>query len=645
MPLEPKSLNTRSAGWLLAGIAGIAFVMSVVVGRSLYPLGSLNHDDAMYAFQARLLLHGHLSLPASFEPFRPWASGTRNGHIVLKYTPVWPAMLALGDRLGSMRFAAAGAAAAAAVFVGLIGREMFGRWLEGLLAAAVLVLSPLFLFQSGTYLPYVFEFALEAAIVWLVVSAVHDEAPRGRRVRLVLSGFLWGAALFARQYDALLLALPLVIAAAIAVRHRPRRLVQWGTWAACGTALPILALLSFNAVLMGSPLRNTFNVTGPNDTLGFGSRGVFPTTEFKFTMTDAAVSVERNLAQLPGWTFGGYLLLALAAIGLWRSRRQGFPVWAVAGIAASFTIGYALFWSPYSIVKLWPGARTLGPFYHLALLIPIAIFSACALGALFDRSRMLGGVAIGVLAISTAFAVSTRVDRNGDVTDEYRAARVMVDDAHLDHAVLFLEDRGQQGFESATPFLENTPSLSTQRVIYAIEGGPGDLDVLARYPDRVGARLRSELRPGDEILNPTRFIERLHVSRGTAVTLRFRIVNTVGFPTVVSKMTVGNTTQQIVLDTVSKKGATYEVAWTLTTAPTTKSPTDMTVAPGRGTATVQAEFVANDGKSELYERRYPYIATDARLAVLQPGVGRYYFQFGSPVWLDQDVTPTLAQTG
>ena len=89
--------------------------------------------------------------------------------------------------------------------------------------------------------------------------------------------------------------------------------------------------------------------------------------------------VRASLLQFPGWTLGGVVLVGLALYGLWRNRRAGAAVWSIVAIGLSFVIGYAFFWSPYSIVKLWPGARTMGPFYHLPLLIPLAVFAAAGL--------------------------------------------------------------------------------------------------------------------------------------------------------------------------------------------------------------------------------------------------------------------------
>ena len=452
------------------------------------PLGSINHDEQTYVFSARLLGHGHLTLPESFAPFRPWAAGVRNGKVVLKYTPVWPAVLAVGDKLGSTRLGAAAAAGVAVALMGLLGREVFGRWTEGLLAAVFLALSPLFFLQTGTYLPYVFQLVLNLAVVYLVLGAFRrwpatgptaarcGDPTRCRRDALrcrVLRASVRRALARGADCDR----------RGVALRRTYRRLLVAAGLSFLGAAIPLAALLVFNNTLMGSPFENTFTITGPNDKLGFGMRGVFESSSFNFTPAHGALSLKENLLQFPGWAFGGTLLVALALFGLWRARHRGLDVWAIAGLAVSFAVGYAFFWSPYSIVRLWPGAHTMGPFYHLTLLIPLAILGAAGLGVVLDRSRALGAVTLGVLFVFTAGTVTAQIDRNRGVTRQYRATEHLVDDAHLGRSVLFMEDRGTSGFASSAPFLENTPTLD-QRTVYALDDGPGNFAVLDRFPDR-----------------------------------------------------------------------------------------------------------------------------------------------------------------
>jgi 4-amino-4-deoxy-L-arabinose transferase-like glycosyltransferase len=398
--------RSRFAVPLLCGVSVVAGLTAWAVSRWLYPLGSINHDEQMYVFSARLLRQGHVSLPKDYTPFRPWGSGVHGGRLVLKYTPVWPAVLSIGTLVGSVRVAQAAVAAAAVALIGVLGREVFGRWREGLVAAVIVLLSPLFISQSGTTLPYVFQFVLDLAVVVLVLGALRrwpNETPAARAVvvRLVLAGAVWGVACFARPYDAVLLAIPIAAVVVVSMRHRLHQLLVTLWWTAAGACAPIAALLAYNAVLMGNPLRTTFLITGASDQLGFGTRGVFPTSTFDFSPQDGRISLERNLLQFPGWVFGGALLVAVALFGLWRHRNKGPDVWLVAGIAVTFAVGYAFFWSPYSIVQLWPGARTMGPFYHLPLLIPVALFGASGVTALGERSRALGALTVCALAAIT----------------------------------------------------------------------------------------------------------------------------------------------------------------------------------------------------------------------------------------------------
>lgn len=644
-----QRLSSRFGPLLLGALSLIAGLTAWSVSRWLYPLGSINHDEQMYVFSARLLRQGHVSLPTAYAPFRPWASGVSGGKLVLKYTPVWPAVLSLGTLVGSVRLAQAAVAAAAVALIGVLGREVFGRWREGLLAAVIVMLSPLFISQSGTALPYVFQLVLDLAVVVLVLGAMRRwpdgiAASRSVVVRLILAGAVWGVACFARPYDALLLVVPIVAALVVSMRHRIHNLSLTVWWTALGACAPIVALLSYNAALMGNPLRSPFLVTGSSDQLGFGARGVFPTSTFTFTPGDGWLSFERNLVQFPGWLFGGALLVALAVIGLWRHRSRGPDVWVIAGIAVTFAVGYAFFWSPYSIVALWPGARTMGPFYHLPILIPVALFGAAGIVAIVERSHIAGALTICALVAITLVTISPKLERNREVTRQNRAVQELVDGAHLGRAVLFMDDRGAVGFESAAPFLENTPALD-QPVLYAVDDGANDFAVLDRFPDRTVARMRTEYRPGDPFLHPTRFIERLDVEHGPEVTLRFRIVNTSGAPTVTTTLQAGAVLRAVVLDTNSKKGEAYDIAWTIQAADADPGSPMLVRPPGpRGSVDVEADLTTPGHPPDRYQREYPYVMQGDQLRILTPGRGRYLLQYGKPTWLDQDVTATLAET-
>src|SRR5262249_30186925 len=155
----------------------------------------------------------------------------------------------------------------AVVLTAALGHELFGRWAEGVVAASLLLCSPLFLVQEGTYLSYLFQLVLDLAVVLLVVGAIRRwpssrRSRRAARARLAVGGAVWGVALFARQYDAVLLALPLVAMAVIVGRRTPRRLAAWAGWSALGAAPLVAAILVYNRIVLGSAFRNSFSITG-----------------------------------------------------------------------------------------------------------------------------------------------------------------------------------------------------------------------------------------------------------------------------------------------------------------------------------------------------------------------------------------------
>jgi hypothetical protein len=89
----------------------------------------------------------------------------------------------------------------------------------------------------------------------------------------------------------------------------------------------------------------------------------------------------------------------------------------------------------------------------------------------------------------TVVALPDKISINDRTTADFRAAQRAVRDAGLDDAILFLPLRGESGFLSVTPFLENRPDLD-QPVLYAEDCGAGaDALVLARFPGRRGYRL------------------------------------------------------------------------------------------------------------------------------------------------------------
>ncbi|MGY1641741.1 glycosyltransferase family 39 protein [Geodermatophilus sp. SYSU D00703] len=619
----------RAALALLAVLAGTA---AVLVNGTLFPLYSLNRDDSVYVAMARLLESGAVTLPADADAFRPWASAVVGDRVVLKYSPPWPAVIAVGDLLtGTPRAALALTAAATVVLTAALAASVLRDRCAGLVAGALLLLSPVFLVQAGTYLPYLFQLALGLGFATLLLSALR----RRSSGRLVAAGAVWGAAAFARPFDALLFAVPFVLYA-LADTRRARRAGEGG-WREVGCALrlaagaaPLLALsLAYNAVVVGGPLRLPFSVTGPQDGFGFGRRGVFPQSTVDFTPADGVSGLLDNLRWTPSWVFGGIVLVAAAVLGLARTR--GPERRPVAALAVVVPLGYLPFWGPWAMSSLWRGVELFGPYYLLPVVVPLVVFGAAGLTWLGRRAgaapRALTAGVVAAMVLLTALAVPDKTASHAAVGDDLRAVQRFVAAQGLDDAVLLLPRRGDLGFLSTTPFLENDPALD-QPVLYAEERGPGDFALLDRFPDRALYRLSEDLPPGG-VTGGDLAIDRLTVDAGPEVTLRARLTNPTDRPVVVATLAVGDTVLRRTLDRASTRGRTYEVAWTVA-APAAAAPGPDGVRLPAGAPTGELAVgldlrTAGDGDrpGRRWERRVAYRCLDrgATVEVLRPGRG------------------------
>ncbi len=589
----------------LAVLALVAGAAAVLTNLALFPLYSLNRDDSVYVAMARLLETGAVTLPADSDAFRPWASAVVGDRVVLKYTPPWPAVIAAGDLLtGSPRTALAVSAAAAAVLVALLAAEVLRDRVSGVAAGALFALSPVVVVQSGTYLPYLFSLALGLGAAVLLLSG----ARLGSTPRLVAAGVVAGVAAFARPFDALLTVAPFAVAA-LAVRERGG--VSWlgVVLRVAAGAAPVLALaLVYNAVVVGGPFRLPFTVTGPQDTFGFGERGVFPQHTSLFTPADAGAGLLANLRATPGWVAGGVVLVALAVLGLARTR--GAARWAVAALAVVVPLGYLPFWGPWAMGTQWEGLELFGPFYWLPVVVPLVVFGAAGLVGVARRARRpLTAVLVVVMVGLTALAVPGPVAGHRAVTEEYRAVQQVVADADLDDALLFLPRRGDLGFLSDTPFLQNDRSLQ-QPVLYAEQRGAADLALAERFPGRSLHRLVEDA-DGAPVVEP------LRVDAGARVPLRLRLSDPAGRADAVAYLRVGDRTWEQPL------APSGEVTWTVAAPGAGPSDPAAVVLPDDGVLAVglAARSPGEDGPGARWERRVAFRTVDGgvRVELLRPG--------------------------
>ncbi|MEA3077642.1 MAG: hypothetical protein QOF60_2550 [Actinomycetota bacterium] len=617
-------MSTRTLLGLLGLLAAATAAASLLVGAWLFPLGSANRDESSYQAFASMLRHGHATLPLADRPYRPWASGVRMGRVVMKYTPPWPLALALAtSAVGEPRAASALAAAAAVLLVYALARELLADDRRALLAALLFAASPFVIVQSATTLAYVFQLALELAAAVLLLRSCHTPvisphpggAPKiaptirapanGRRATwsLAAAGALTGVAVFARPFDAVLFVGPFA-----ALTFWPRARWKGAAWFAAGAAVPLIAFLAYNVATMGSPLSLPFQVTGPTDGFGFGDRGIFANGTVKFTFANGIEGTAADLGWLVAWAAGGPFLVVLAANGMrrhWRDQRAVARALLVTTVA--YPIAYLAFWGTYAVAHYWRGAATLGPFYHLPVLVPLVILAAAG----WPKAKH-AAVAIAMAAVTLAW-LPVKVADNQRVTAAYRRAQRAA--ARVEQpAVLLIADHGDRGYDSWTPFLANGTDLDRQPVVYAEDRPATNFAVADRYANGPGARHLARLVTSPAPTAPAKFrVVPIEVTRAQTVTASIRWTRAVDFAYLVDhgheqrRATDQRTTQ-----------------WQL-------GPDDLRQAKGTLALGVQ------QGKRR-WEVRVPYRIVDGNVEVIGPGRG---YERRGRMWREADVSATI----
>jgi hypothetical protein len=539
-----------SARLVAAGLACVASLAVLLIASRTFRYHSLNHDEGVYLQQAAALLEGRLGLePPVPEAFRPWffvADGT--GGFYPKYAPVPAVMFAVGGLVGEFRLALAAIAAATVALAYAAVAEAFDRRV-GLVAAALVLGSPLFLVQASVFLPYVPTLCLNLLFAWAYLRSDRTGSARWA----ALAGAAVGLAFFARPWTAVLFAAPFVahalwrlrsvgrsVASSLGARlrglgdrlrsrdssldrppdpspDRPcnrrrvdslfspvlRRNLVTAALGLCGVA----AALGYNHLVTGDPLTFPYEAFAPADGLGFGRRALLG-YELEYTLDLAVRAGLANVgAFLTDWVVAGPVGGLLAAVGVARavSRRRAHldsRRLAVAGLFLTIPVGELYFWGTLNVLGDLDRAgdgllASLGPYYHVGLLVPTAAFAGFALvggGAALRRllarsddgtrrGLLLAAVLLGSLAGTGAgaAAVADPLADNGEVADVYEEAYEPFADRSLSGVVVFVPRPYGDWLNHPFQRLRNDPGYDGETV-YALENRP--FAVADAYPDR-----------------------------------------------------------------------------------------------------------------------------------------------------------------
>jgi hypothetical protein len=244
-----RATHWRKAGWIFAGAGLVGALAAVWVFRA-FPYSGNEYD---FLFQAQTYLAGRLSNPMPPLPDFFWLVHTsfQDDRWVSTYPPGWPLLLAGLSAIGLPFWFACPAVGALLLFVLFkLGQRRDGA-LGGVLALALVALSPFFAFNAGSYFNHVPATAADLFFCW----AALDFLDQARVSKARLTGIALGVLGLIRPVGVPFFALP--FAAEFCWRARRQHYLKAPAIVLAG--LPFLAaLLLYNHTVTGSSFLGVF---------------------------------------------------------------------------------------------------------------------------------------------------------------------------------------------------------------------------------------------------------------------------------------------------------------------------------------------------------------------------------------------------
>jgi hypothetical protein len=487
--------DTRATGWVTPVVLGLAAIAVAVLSHHfLFPAYSWNRDEPVYLWQTAALRDGFFTTPTGGFPtfFHPWLAGVRGHSFFSQYTLGWPLILLAADVVvGTPAGALALGAALTVVGTYLLARELVDDRRVPLLAALVMLASPIVVIQSGTYLGYLFTLGLGLLFLTALCSGVRT----GKRGRLVAAGLLVGWIFMTRPFDAVMWAAAAVGALAWTHRREPRRLLRAAVPLAIGFVPLLAATLAYNAHVTGSFTQFPITAADPLDTFGFGLRRIMPTFgAADYTVIQAFRSSGKQAALLPIFFAGSYVLGGLALWGLWRTRREPRTLVLVA-VAAAFPIGYFFFWGMFVSSITMPLS---GPIYFIPIYPVLAIAGGREILRIWDERRNVAvWLVVGMVVLTVPVAVN-RIDVNRRISEAQIPWKNSSAAAPAHSLVFQWRAVGYLMFQN--PYSANRARLDG-KVLYAVDRGEDNFRLMDAYRDRKAYIQRTSVPPIGEVPN------------------------------------------------------------------------------------------------------------------------------------------------
>ena len=506
--LVPRRVDR--AVWFRPGFAAILLALVACLGAALVAtlvFDRLPHveDDVIFLFQARTIASGLLRVPAPPLPeFFPIPfTLLRDGFWFGKYPPGYPAVLALGVIAGQPWLLNPVLAAACVGVLYFLGRRLYGSG-TALVAAALLAASPFFLLQSGSFMSHT------SALLWALLFTMFFVKSRGGGMLVaVFAGGSLGMLFLSRQLTGVGIGIPFAVWGIVDLLRERTRWRQYGAML-LGFIPFAVAVLAYNNLTTGNPLRSAYELYWPYDRVGFGP-GIGSNGEH--TMAAAVLDTGFNMDALATYLFGWPLRLSLlpAAIAvvvailnlallLYRPLSVGRGVQRaqfgrdvlLGAVAASLILVHGAYWTT---------GQMYGPRYYFEAIGALALLSArgvthtrdavaWALSLLRSGRADVRRLSTSVVAVFTcilfAIGYGSFVPREfGKFVGWYdingNGVRA-VEAAHIHDALVFVK---YDYWTDYAPFFSQNSPLLDGDIVYAVDLGlVRDRELTNLYPGR-----------------------------------------------------------------------------------------------------------------------------------------------------------------
>ncbi|MBI2906047.1 MAG: glycosyltransferase family 39 protein [Chloroflexi bacterium] len=333
---EPKVSATLAAAVMAVAGTVVAAIVAVVL------LGRIPHvqDSVTYLFQAETIARGMFSVPAPPLPdfFKQEFLVVQGEQWFGKYPPGHPLVLAIGVLLGVPWLVSPVLGGLALFLIYLFGRNLHGARIA-LLASLLALLSPFFIFMSGSFMAH----PTGLFFITLFLLAFVKMTKSRNLVWALLAGFAIGFAAITRLLTTVTLALPFGMYFVYLLAGDPRRHIDKLLVFISGATVPLTFWLVYNWSLTGDPFADTYQLYWFFDKIGFGESfgGAGP-----HTLEQGLRNTWANLTTLQFHLFGwpNYLTLALLLLPFATLRASRWD-WMLLAAFLLTMAGYVFYWA------------------------------------------------------------------------------------------------------------------------------------------------------------------------------------------------------------------------------------------------------------------------------------------------------------